>query len=72
MAVDDSDLESRGDTRNLTTGFVTVARQSDESAFDMPLDICAAVSNIDLEINSSSRVVQGGKPKEDSQPQASF
>jgi hypothetical protein len=66
MAVDDSDLESRDDTRNLTAGFVTVARQSDESAFDISLDICAVVGDVDLEIDISSSVVQGGKPKEDS------
>jgi hypothetical protein len=66
VAVDDSDLESRDDTRNLTAGLATVARQSDESAFDISLDICAAVSNVDLEIDSSSSVVHGGEPKEDS------
>jgi hypothetical protein len=66
MAVDDFDLESRDDTRNLTTGLATVARQSDESAFDISLNICAAVGDVDLEIDSSSSVVPGGKPKEDS------
>jgi hypothetical protein len=66
MAVEDSDPESRNDIRNLTAGLVTVARQSDESAFDISLDICAAVGDVDLEIDSSSIVVQGGKSKEDS------
>ena len=52
MTVDDFDLESRDDIRNLTAGLVTVTRQSDESTFDISLDICAAVGDVDLEIDS--------------------
>ena len=50
----------------MTTGLVTVTRQSDESVFDISLNIYAAVGDVDLEIDSSSCVVQGSKSKDDS------
>jgi hypothetical protein len=47
LAVENSELESTDDTRNLAAGPVTAARQNDESAFfDMSLDISAGGGDV--------------------------